>query len=248
MRDFRDAKAMARTLRTALAAKGLKVTISESLELIAQAFGVADWNTLSATIRAQAPAPRDSASPPPPATAESLGAARFSAPSAVGGDTPRFSAELELTLHRAFAYANERKHEYTTLEHLLLALIADADASAMMKACDVDLAALKVSLASYIDNDLKQLVVEHGNETRPTAGLQRVVQRAVIQTQGLLGRHTVTGAELLSNIFAERESPAAYFLQEQEMTRDDAIDYISHRIAISHAIGKLRRPPANDQE
>jgi hypothetical protein len=227
MRDFRDAKAMARTLRAALAAKRLNITISESLELIAEAFGVSDWNTLSATIRAQAPTPRESASPPPPPTVESWGAARFSAPSTVGGATPRFSAELELTLRRALAYANDRKHEYTTLEHLLLALIDDADASAMMKACAVDLAALKVSLASYIDNDLKQLVVDDGNETRPTAGLQRVVQRAVIQTQGL-GRHTVTGAELLSNIFAERESPAAYFLQEQDMTRDDAVNFIVH--------------------
>src|SRR6266436_1775803 len=99
MRDFRDAKVMARTLRAALAAKGLKITISESLELIAEAFGVADWNTLAAAIRAEAPAPRESASAPPPPTAES-------------GAAPRFSAELESTLHRALTYANERKHEY----------------------------------------------------------------------------------------------------------------------------------------
>jgi hypothetical protein len=228
MRDFRDAKAMARTLRAALAAKGHNITISESLELIAHAFGVADWNTLSATIRAQPPAPRESASPPPP-TVESLGAARFSAPSAVGGETPRFSTELESTLQRALTYAIGRNHQYATLEHLLLALIDDADASAMMKACKVDLGALKESLASYIDNELKRLVVDHGNETRPTAGFQRVVQRAVIQTQGL-GRHTVTGAELLANIFAERESHAAYFLQEQDMTHYDAVNFIVHGI------------------
>jgi hypothetical protein len=229
MRDFRDAKAMARTLRAALAAKGLSITISESLELIAQAFGVADWNTLSATIRAQAPAPSESASPPPPPTLDSLGAARSSAPSAVGGETPRFSAELELTLRRALAYANDRKHEYTTLEHLLLALIDDADASAMMKACDVDLGKLTEKLARYIDNELKGLVIDHDRDTRPTAGFQRVVQRAVIQAQGL-GRQTVTGAELLANIFAERESPAAYFLQEQDMTRQDAVNFIVHGI------------------
>jgi Glyoxalase superfamily protein/Clp amino terminal domain, pathogenicity island component len=226
MRDFRDAKAMARTLRAALAAKGHRITISESLELIAHAFGVADWNTLSATIRAQTP--RESASPPPP-TAESLGAARFSAPSAAGGETPMFSAELESTLHRALACADQRHHEYATLEHLLLALIDDADASATMKACQVDIGALKEGLANYIDNELKQLVVDHGNGTRPTAGFQRVVQRAVIQTQGL-GRHTVTGAELIANIFAERESPAAYFLQEQDMTRYDAVNFIVYGI------------------
>ena len=215
MRDFRDAKAMARTLRAALAARGLKITISESLELIAQAFAVADWNTLSATICAQAPAPRESDSPPPP-TVESLGAA--------GG-----SAELESTLRRAIAYANERKHEYTTLEHLLLALIDDADASAVMKACAVDLGKLTENLANYIDNELSDLVIDDDRDTRPTAGFQRVVQRAVIQAQGL-SRHTVCGAELLANIFAERQSPAAHFLQELGITRDDAVNFIVHSI------------------
>jgi hypothetical protein len=229
MRDFRDAKAMARTLRAALATKGHKITISESLELISQAFGAADWNTLAAAIRAEAPVPRENASPPPPPTLEKLGAARFSAPSAAGGETPVFSAELESTLHRALACAGQRKHEYTTLEHLLLALIDDADASAMMKAFMIDPGTLKESLVSYIDGELRKLVVCDRNETRPTAGLQRVVQRAVIQAQGL-GRHTVTGAELLANIFAERESHAAYFLQEEGMTRFDAVNFIVHRI------------------
>jgi ATP-dependent Clp protease ATP-binding subunit ClpA len=189
---------------------------------------VADWNTLSATIRAQAPAARERASPPPP-TVENLGAARFSAPSAVGGETPRFSAELESTLHRALACANERKHEYTMLEHLLLALVDDADASATMKACSVDLGKLTEDLARYIDDVLKRLVVDDDRESRPTAGFQRVLQRAVIQTQGL-GRPAVTGAELLANIFAERESHAAYFLQQQDMTRYDAVNFIVYGI------------------
>jgi Glyoxalase superfamily protein/Clp amino terminal domain, pathogenicity island component len=225
MRDFRDAKAMARTLRAALAAKGLKITTSESLELIAQAFGATDWNTLSATIRAQTPAPRESASPLPPPTVESFGAARFSAPSADGAETPRFSAELELTLRRALAHANERKHEYSTLEHLLLALIDDADASAVMKACEVDLDTLNERLTSYIHNDLKTLVIDDG-ECRPTAGFQRVIQRTVIHVQSS-GREEATGANVLVAIFAERESPAAHFLQEKGMTRDDAIGYIN---------------------
>jgi Glyoxalase superfamily protein/Clp amino terminal domain, pathogenicity island component len=224
MRDLRDAKAMARTLRAALAAKGVKISISESLELIAQALGVADWNTLSATIRAQTPTPHASASPSPP-TVESLGAARFSVPSAVGGEPPSFSAELESTLRRALAYANVRKHEYTTLEHLLLALIDDADASATMTACNVDLGKLTENLATYIDNELKRLVIDDDRDT----GFQRVVQRAVIHTQGL-GRPAVTGAELLANIFAERESHAAYFLQQQDITRADAVNFIVHGI------------------
>jgi ATP-dependent Clp protease ATP-binding subunit ClpA len=117
------------------------------------------------------------------------------------------------------------------LAHLLLALIDDVDAAAMMKACEVDLGVLRGSLARYIDNELKELVVDEGGESKPTAGFQRVVQRAVIQTQGLVGGDTVTGAELLANIFAERESHAAYFLQEQEMTGYDAVNYINHGLA-----------------
>jgi Glyoxalase superfamily protein/Clp amino terminal domain, pathogenicity island component len=221
MRDFRDAKAMAHTLRAALAAKGLKVTISESLELIAQAFGAADWNTLSAAIGAEEPTRPGSASPPPSPTGE--GVAR-----------PRFSVELEATLHRAHAYASERKHEYATLEHLLLALIEDVDASAVMKACEVDLGALNEHLTSYIANDLEELVIKDGGEPKLTAGFRRAMQRAVIQTQGL-GRHTVTGAELLASIFPERESHAAYFLQEQDMSRDDALNFIVHGIRRSLA-------------
>jgi Glyoxalase superfamily protein/Clp amino terminal domain, pathogenicity island component len=225
MRDFRDAEAMARTLRAALAAKDHKITISESLEVIAQAFGVADWNTLAAAIRAEGPARRESFPPPPPPTTESVAAPRI-ADVRYG---VAFSAELESTLHQALAYANQRKHEYVTLEHLLLALIDDVNASAVMKACEVDLGVLRGSLARYIDNELKELVINEGGVPKWTAGFQRVVQRAVIQAQGV-GRDTVTGAELLVNIFAERESHAAYFLQEQEMTRYDAVSYISHGI------------------
>src|SRR5438552_7851125 len=135
MRDFRDAKAMARTLRAALAAKGLKITIGQSLELIAEVFGVADWNTLTAAIRA-APAPRNGASPSPPPIAEGI-----------LGPGPHVSRELESTLHRALANANHRKHDYATLEHLLLALMDDMDASAVMMACNVNLGALKKNLA-----------------------------------------------------------------------------------------------------
>ncbi len=135
MRDFRDAKAMAGTLRASLAADGIKITVSQSLELIAKAFGLADWNTLSAAIRAEAAAPRQSASRSPPPTADRV-------PGVV------FSRELESTLHRALAEANQRAHDYATLEHLLLALIDDPDASAAMKACKIDLGALRKNLRS----------------------------------------------------------------------------------------------------
>ena len=134
------------------------------------------------------------------------------------------------TLHRAVHYANERRHEYATLEHLLLALIDDPDASAVMTACNVDLGALKAALGSYVDTDLAALATADGDDAKPTAGFQRVIQRAVIHVQSS-GREEVTGANVLVAIFSERESHAAYFLQEQDMTRYDAVNFIAHGIA-----------------
>jgi ATP-dependent Clp protease ATP-binding subunit ClpA len=143
---------------------------------------------------------------------------------------PTFSRSLEKALHRALAIANERSHEYATLEHLLLALTDDKDAAAVMRACSVDINILRRNLESYIDNELANLIVDNVKESKPTAGFQRVIQRAVIHVQSS-GRDEVTGANVLVAIFAERESHAAYFLQEQDMTRYDAVNYISHGIA-----------------
>src|SRR5881409_1662783 len=143
---------------------------------------------------------------------------------------PTFSRNLEQSLHRALALANERHHEYATLEHLLLALLDDPDAAAVMRACNVDLDTLRKTVLRYVDNELHSLVIENGEEAKATAGFQRVVQRAAIHVQSS-GREEVTGANVLVAIFAERESHAAYFLQEQDMTRYDAVNYISHGIA-----------------
>jgi ATP-dependent Clp protease ATP-binding subunit ClpA len=143
---------------------------------------------------------------------------------------PSFSRNLEETLHRAVAYATQRKHEYATLEHLLLSLTDDEDAAAVMKACDVNLVELKKAVANYIDTELRALIVEDGEDAKPTAGFQRVIQRAVIHVQSS-GRDDVTGANVLVAVFSERESHAAYFLQEQDMTRYDAVNYIAHGIA-----------------
>jgi ATP-dependent Clp protease ATP-binding subunit ClpA len=143
---------------------------------------------------------------------------------------PSFSRNLEETLHRAVAYATQRKHEYATLEHLLLSLTDDEDAAAVMKACDVDLVELKKAVTNYIDTELRALIVEDGEDAKPTAGFQRVIQRAVIHVQSS-GRDDVTGANVLVAVFSERESHAAYFLQEQDMTRYDAVNYIAHGIA-----------------
>jgi ATP-dependent Clp protease ATP-binding subunit ClpA len=143
---------------------------------------------------------------------------------------PSFSKSLESALHRALEAANERSHEFATLEHLLLALIEDRDALAVMRACAVDLEALRNRLTAYLDNELGSLVAKDHTEAQPTTGFQRVIHRAVVHVQSS-GREEVTGANVLVAIFAERESHAAFFLQEQEMTRFDAVQYISHGIA-----------------
>jgi ATP-dependent Clp protease ATP-binding subunit ClpA len=143
---------------------------------------------------------------------------------------PAFSKELEQGLHRALVLANDRSHEYSTLEHLLLALTEDVDAIAVMDACGVDIELLQNNLTNYIDNELTGLVIEDNEDCKPTAGFQRVIQRAVIHVQSS-GRDEVTGANVLVAMFAERESHASYFLQEQEMTRYDAVNFISHGVA-----------------
>src|SRR5579875_2516691 len=160
---------------------------------------------------------------------------------------PTFSRSLEQSLHRALALANERHHEYATLEHLLLALIEDQDAAAVMRACNVDLEKLKKSLVEYIDRELDNLVAEGHDDAKPTAGFQRVIQRAHIHVQSS-GREEVTGANVLVAIFAERESHAAYFLQEQDMTRYDAVNYISHGIAKRPGLSDSSRIPRGAEE
>lgn len=141
-----------------------------------------------------------------------------------------FSPVLEETIHRALTLAADRQHELATLEHLLLALIDDKDANAVLTACDVELEGLRAALTSYLDDDLASLVVEEFDEARPTAGFHRVIQRAVIHVQSS-GREEVTGANALVALFNERESHAVYFLQERDMTRYDAVNYISHGIS-----------------
>jgi ATP-dependent Clp protease ATP-binding subunit ClpA len=160
---------------------------------------------------------------------------------------PTFSRSLEQSLHRALAIANERHHEYATLEHLLLALIDDQDASAVMRACNVDLDKLRRSLVAYLESELENLITDGAEDSKPTAGFQRVIQRAVIHVQSS-GREEVTGANVLVAIFAERESHAAYFLQEQDMTRYDAVNYISHGIAKRPGLSEARPVRGADEE
>ncbi|MBR2573930.1 MAG: ATP-dependent Clp protease ATP-binding subunit ClpA [Loktanella sp.] len=153
---------------------------------------------------------------------------------------PSFSTTLEQSIHGALALANERKHELATLEHLLLALIDEPDAARVMRACSVDLDDLRKDLEDFIDDDLSTLVTDvEGSEAVPTAAFQRVIQRAAIHVQSS-GRSEVTGANVLVAIFAERESNAAFFLQEQDMTRYDAVNFIAHGVAKDPAFGETR--------
>ena len=150
------------------------------------------------------------------------------------------SRNLEQTLRRALSVAGERGHEYATLEHLLSSLIADRDAAAVMRACGVDLGMLGAEVDEFLDTGLPGLVTGRTGEAQPTAGFQRVVQRAAIHVQSS-GRDEVTGANVLVALFSERESHAVYFLQLHDMTRLDAVNFITRGVAKASA-----RPPASD--
>jgi ATP-dependent Clp protease ATP-binding subunit ClpA len=153
---------------------------------------------------------------------------------------PSFSSTLEQAIHAALALANERRHEFATLEHLLMALLDEPEAIRVMRACNVDLGELRETLNEFIDDDLANLVTDiDGSEAVPTAAFQRVIQRAAIHVQSS-GRSEVTGANVLVAIFAERESNAAYFLQEQDMTRYDAVNFIAHGVAKNPSFGESR--------
>jgi len=160
-----------------------------------------------------------------------------------------FSRTLEHTLRRALSLANQHRHEYVTLEHLLLALIDDDDASQVMTACKVDLDKLRLNLETYLEEELDNLVVEgrENEEARPTAGFQRVLQRAMLHVDSS-GQREVTGANVLVALFSERESHAAYFLQEQDMTRYDAVNYISHGLAKRPGAGQSRPARGAEEE
>ncbi len=150
---------------------------------------------------------------------------------------PSFAQDLETTLHNALKAAATRKHEYATLEHLLLALTDDPQASKVMLSCGVEIDDLRGAVSHYLDTELDSLKVEGSTDPSPTSGFQRVIQRAILHVQSS-GRDEVTGANVLVALFSERESYAVYFLQQQDMTRLDAVSFISH------GVGKAIEGPA----
>lgn len=155
------------------------------------------------------------------------------------------SRNLEQTLHKALAIANDKHHEYATLEHLLLALTEDQDAMAVLRSCGINIQDLKDQLGVHIENELTYLVNTEAEEAKPTTAFQRVLQRAAIHVQSS-GREEVTGANVLVALFSERESHAVYFLQEQDMTRFDAVNYISHGIAKVPSQNESKTPKGVD--
>ncbi|MBK4215428.1 ATP-dependent Clp protease ATP-binding subunit ClpA [Paracoccus caeni] len=160
---------------------------------------------------------------------------------------PSFSTSLEQAIHQALALANEHRHELATLEHLLLALTDEPDAVKVMRACNVDLEELRKLLIDFIEDDLSTLITDvEGSEAVPTAAFQRVIQRAAIHVQSS-GRQEVTGANVLVAIFAERESNAAFFLQEMDMTRYDAVNFIAHGVAKNPSFNESRKVVGSDE-
>ncbi len=147
-----------------------------------------------------------------------------------GVDEIMLSSNLEKSLHNALAEATKRGHEYATLEHLLFALTNDQDAMAVLRSCGIDLEDIRSKLETFLDREFEYLKTNEAEEAKPTTAFQRVLQRAAIHVQSS-GREEVTGANVIVAMFSERESHAVYFLQEQEMTRFDAVNYISHGIA-----------------
>ena len=140
------------------------------------------------------------------------------------------SSNLEKTLQNAYQLASVNKHEFVTLEHLLFSLIEDKDALSVFNACGIDIFLLKRKLDQFISKELKNLKDNFTGEPKLTNSFQRVIQRAAIHVQSN-GREEVTGANIIVAIFSEKESHAVYFLNEQNMSRLDAVQYISHGIA-----------------
>ncbi|MFC3582035.1 ATP-dependent Clp protease ATP-binding subunit ClpA [Sphingomonas hylomeconis] len=160
---------------------------------------------------------------------------------------PSFASALETTLHKALEAASSRRHEYATLEHLLLALVDDEHASKVMISCGVELDELRTTVAHYLDTELEALKVEAATDPSPTSGFQRVVQRAILHVQSS-GRDEVTGANVLVALFSERESYAVYFLQQQDMSRLDAVSFISHGVGKGGAAPETREVKGAEEE
>jgi hypothetical protein len=234
------AKEAVARLREFLAADGINLKQTHAYEALAQTLGYANWNTLQASLSAAPPADDERRQ-----TATALANKLMTLPEAVlnqvlgamersnakeGSRKAGLTPSLEQCLHRAIALATERRHEFATLEHLLLTLTEDQDAASVFLGCEIDLDRLRNELTGYIaSSKLDNLVTAAPGSAKPTTGFQRVVQRAVLHVQNS-GRSQVTGANVLVALFSEPDSHAVNLLRQQGMTRTDAVSYVTHGI------------------
>jgi len=156
-----------------------------------------------------------------------------------------FSKDLEVTIGQCYKEAREQRHEFMTVEHLLLALLDNTSATAVLRACSADTAKLGRDLRSIITETVPVLPPNDERDTQPTLGFQRVLQRAVYHVQSS-GRKEVTGANVLVAIFGEKDSHAVYFLGQQDVSRLDVVNYISHGIAKIGHDGNGSQPAGNE--
>jgi ATP-dependent Clp protease ATP-binding subunit ClpA len=156
-----------------------------------------------------------------------------------------FSKDLEHTIGQCYKRAREARHEFMTVEHLLLALLENPSAQAVLKACGADLERLRKDLEQAVETSVSRLAEDDGRDTQPTLGFQRVLQRAVYHVQSS-GKKEVTGANVLVAIFGEKDSHAVYYLNLQDVTRLDIVNYLSHGVARLGEEGEV--PPAGDAE
>lgn len=208
MRDYRDAKNMAHTLREALAEKHCKITVGESLELVAHMFGISDWNTLSALIKRSDAQANASASHKQPARLQ-------------------FAAVTEAALRRSLSAAADRGQSQASVEHLLLSLTEDPDAMAVMKACGINPPTIRELLARSLEGKSSDELIDFKDPT-PSAAFKRVVQRAILELQAA-GGGTLTGADICIAIFTDHDSAAARMLEEHGFNRARAVKFVSQR-------------------
>jgi ATP-dependent Clp protease ATP-binding subunit ClpA len=151
--------------------------------------------------------------------------------------------ELEVSLHMAFVDARQQKHEFITVEHLLLALLDNPSAAEVLRSCSADVEEIRKNLQNFIKDNTPVVTGQDEVDTQPTLGFQRVIQRAIMHVQSTSnGKKEVTGANVLVAIFGEKDSHAVYYLHQQGITRLDVVNYISHGIT------KTPQAPAPKQE
>jgi ATP-dependent Clp protease ATP-binding subunit ClpA len=160
--------------------------------------------------------------------------------------------ELEVSLHMAFVEARQKRHEFITVEHLLLALLDNPSAAEVLRACAANVEELRRELTNFINEHTPKVEGVEEIDTQPTLGFQRVIQRAILHVQSS-GKKEVTGANVLVAIFGEKDSHAAYFLQRQNISRLDVVNFISHGIAKTPqpgtpAQGRSGESDQNEQE